>query len=776
LDYAVGTPLYNANFNQNDGVNTTHIMNTAPGGDYLIVLDYDVPGEVDSKWIDSRWFIIDQERLRNGQYRLTLRRDLIVDFYEQVINATSFIEKATLKRSDPFIFNAEDMEFNQILKEQRTIVDDTGTAWVVGYVARNVAPTTLDLDIYNDSNSSDFIVENIEEWEYWKYCSTNPNRTNLYAYPSDIQYTFRYSFDRLLLGSYIAETTADAEGIYIGNNVIGEGESAAKITTPQNLSGFDQQKIARVIFSDFNKDLQLLKTSSVLYIGAQTSLETISFYNELNEKTIYDSTTGQTYRIEIRETETAFNVLPTSNLGIVMNESIVRSGRWFAGTSGASAEYSLNNVVGEDTFKISNIKSLELVLLQEEKNIKVTIPENRYHLKDAPYDMFCIPTTNIIVYKDNVRQFIAQGSLAINTATAIAAALGEGAVYDLQLLPFCPVQEVYRGRGIGIDVKSLNVSYITNSDGSENLSVMLWATKATFQFEVPFSIPSEYDDIEMKVKNQTDLHRICSPNYSGVFQFNAQKNGGVSSLSVSCTYKPYFPFIYIKPNFGKLYGINPSKDYRGLICGGDFSLAQVTSQWATYELQNKNYQAIFDRSIENMEFLNYYQRIGDIVNAASGSIMGSAGGAMAGMQGGPYGAIAGGIAGGALGTVGGILDVSINEKIRNEALDYTKDQFGYNLGNIKALPNSLSKTSAIVYNNKIFPFVEYYSCTEEEKEAFRNKLRYNGMTVMRIGRIIEYIRTARTYIKAKLIRIENINEDFHIANSIAGELDKGVFI
>ena len=50
------------------------------------------------------------------------------------------------------------------------------------------------------------------------------------------------------------------------------------------------------------------------------------------------------------------------------------------------------------------------------------------------------------------------------------------------------------------------------------------------------------------------------------------------------------------------------------------------------------------------------------------------------------------------------------------------------------------------------------------------------MTVMRIGTIAEFIRTDRSYIKGKLIRLEGISDDFHIVNEISNEIFKGVFI
>ena len=58
--------------------------------------------------------------------------------------------------------------------------------------------------------------------------------------------------------------------------------------------------------------------------------------------------------------------------------------------------------------------------------------------------------------------------------------------------------------------------------------------------------------------------------------------------------------------------------------------------------------------------------------------------------------------------------------------------------NIQAIPTSLTKTSALTYNTRVWPFVEYYTCTEKEREALKDKIKYNGMTIMKIGKLTDY--------------------------------------
>jgi hypothetical protein len=185
-------------------------------------------------------------------------------------------------------------------------------------------------------------------------------------------------------------------------------------------------------------------------------------------------------------------------------------------------------------------------------------------------------------------------------------------------------------------------------------------------------------------------------------------------------------------------------------------------------MNNKNYEAIFNREIESLEYNHKWNMAEGVVGAGAGVVTG----AMTGMfVGGPAGAVAGGIASG----VGGALDIAKSQATYTEALDYKKDMFGYNIANIKAIPNSLAKTSSINYNSKYVPFIEVYDCTEEEKQSFLNKIKYNGMTVNRIGLLNDFVKIDESYVKGKIIRI-NVREDFHYVNELTNEVDKGFFI
>lgn len=261
-----------------------------------------------------------------------------------------------------------------------------------------------------------------------------------------------------------------------------------------------------------------------------------------------------------------------------------------------------------------------------------------------------------------------------------------------------------------------------------------------------------------------------------MFEFDPAKNGGVHRFKVDCSYKPGQPYIHVAPDWGGLYGTNIN-DARGLICGGDFSLPTATNRWLNFELNNKNYQQQFDREIENMEHERSIQKKEQIVQTVTGAVSGAGtGAAMGAMVGGGIGAAVGATLGAGMSIAGGIADLKHAEARFDEAMDYKKDMFGFQLGNIQALPHSLSKVSAYNNNNKIYPFIEKYHATEQEEQALREKIKYNGMTVGRIDKIENFlgiIPNQLSYIKGRPIEL-NIPEDAHLLTELIIEVNKGI--
>ena len=89
----------------------------------------------------------------------------------------------------------------------------------------------------------------------------------------------------------------------------------------------------------------------------------------------------------------------------------------------------------------------------------------------------------------------------------------------------------------------------------------------------------ENDPLSRKLSNECDLVRLVAQNYSAIFEFSPAKSGGVDGFLADCTYKPWAPYIHILPKLKGLYGDNfvSIDDARGLICGGDMSLPQLSN-------------------------------------------------------------------------------------------------------------------------------------------------------------------------------------------------------
>ena len=504
---------------------------------------------------------------------------------------------------------------------------------------------------------------------------------------------------------------------------------------------------------------------------------TQALYNFINldGKTIKDTSTGMVYKISLDP----------------QSDYVLATGLYIS-TAVESALYNklvtLSGTYDNSSFQVTyRQKQWKLTLTQVATGITGTIRDKslRYHLVDAAYDMFCIPYGELPIYQysDDTLKFITNKEAGLAFATAIRAQLGDGVVYDLQLVPYCPIRSSIKDNGHFR--LPLQFDYITTVNGQASdpgyyQSVILWCTESNLSFDIPEELfLSDQRAVSMKVDNECKLYRLCDPSYNSYFDFSLAKNlGFINNWKIDCTYKPYSPYIHVAPEFHFMYG-RDFNDARGLVCGGDYSLAQLSSAWSNYQLQNKNYNEIFGRQLQNIDVKRKYERISDTISAIAGTVQGAIQGGMTGaMTGSPYGAAIGAAAGGAVSAAGGIGDLVIKEKLYQEDRSYAQDMYNFNLGNIQAIPYGLTKVTALNANNKIWPFLEIYSASDEEKAAFEDQIKYDGMTLMVIGRIPDYITNAHnadSYIKGRVVRLSAFGEDDHMASAINDELNKGVY-
>ena len=749
------------NFSIGDGVTMEHVFNVTETEEpnYLLLLE-----ENEARTIVSRWFVIDWTKVRGNQYKGLLRRDLLADNYETITNSPSFIEKGYVEPTDSAIFNKENMNFNQIKTRETLLKDDSKTAWIVGYIAKD-HPALSDKTFTYNPDVDMTISGNFSDWEYASWCDGNTHTTIKESNIDNIvRYVLRATKIREFQFSPISNTSFDNTFANDSWNVVSTGSKTAQQVLDDYInSNWFGNIYWTTAIEKIYQDNPTYANSTVMNTLTSLVGKKVQFQDGIYEFKIVniDDTTGWKY----------WN---SGNLYTYLYNTVVADLQELGGNISVVTRYPVAYNLNITNFIVTATK-LENV----QGTYKYSIPQTTRLLNDAPYKMFCIPYYKdgqyLFQVNDTNHRYTLDKDIMLAWSFNIATELGNS-LYDLQILPYCPISN-WRGNanvaGIFSVNKSENVDYTTLLDSNNKVvGVCSWCDVSSKEQFLTYPI----EIMDYKVENECDMYRLCSPNYASAFEFNPAKNNGVEGYNVRYTYKPYQPFINVAPKFNRLYG-KDFKDNRGLILSGDFSLPIVKDAWINYQLQNKNYALAFDRQIENLESNYSWQKKMGIANAITGTIQGGVSGSMSGaLVGGGVGAVVGGVIGTGASMVGGIMDVSMQQALHNEAIDYTKDNFGYQLQNIQALPNTLNKVSSIISVSKFFPFLEYYTCTNEEKEALQNKLKYNGFTIGRIGKIKDYLQQdTQTYVQGQLIRLEG-KFDTHIANEIANEFKKGWYI
>lgn len=715
--------------------------------DYVVLLN-------ENNEIVSRWFIIDKYYELNGQQTLSLRRDLLADFYKEALHSTAFVEKGYLKPESDLLFNKEDMTFNQVKKDELLLKDNTKIPWIVGYYANNAdikgtAEIGYDYDVYVDCNFS--------EWKYY-----NAFRDGYFNFSPKNQKYCLYNNGGGTSGSLNTTLTDTDAGISVETRYVKEIplNIFPAFSDPVLTATQFQQKVGTTLTDNYYEYNYLLYEE----LGFSEDITGIVNFNNK--------------RIKFKD---GIKNISVTKSGVGKGSYIAVSGKELETKFISDISYTgieISPQVGKSWIKVDYDYDIYTCSYHSERSGSYTysIGEKHYTLNDAPYSMFCMPygfftvtegTKNTITDKD------------INIAVATDIAQSSGNVYDIQILPYCPVSEI-NSSNYTVD-SSKPESYDAIKSGEITVGYIFHCQRSSFSkiIDIPPRqwLVKKTKPVDVKVQNECEFIRLNSPNYASSWEMSVAKNKGISVINVVATYKPFNPYIKVYPDFKGLYG-SDFNDNRGLILSGDFSIPIITDQWKTYELQNKNYQNMFDREIQNLEVQQKYVRLQDIVGIVTGAIGAAGTGAALGGAGGPVGMGVGAALGGLASTGAGIADLAINDKLRDEARGYKTDMYGYQLGNIKALPHTLTKTSAYNIDNKYFPFIEHYSATPVEIVAFENKLEYNGMTVGVIGKAADYIKWGEdkyTYVKAKLIRLYSI-DDMHISNQIAAEMEKGVYV
>ena len=744
-------------FKMNDGITTDQVTNYDPTGyNYLIC-------EIDGA-IKSRWYILKSTKLRTNQYQLSLKRDTLADYYSNYKDLDVSINRCYIEDiNDVNIFNPESISVNKIKTEEYEIKDETQIPWIVGYIPRDFASTeTKRVSIQTGYTAT----EGYQSFNSWG------------EYPLYSDLGKKQLIGELNLNLFIAHQDLASHTIKVSHPLLEEGTdviySTHKIqdSTLVYKKAFDSMSIISHC-TQFTKDI--VNTTLINNLGYQILSKNIL---QENGKIYYikqDDGTYKMFRMKVTINRTP-EIDKTKILSYLAQKVYIDS-NYFYGQVGSNC-YTLSGNIAEMVLEAEEVSADEWT---------ATIDNTRTHLKDQPYDMFCLPYADVTI---NGYTFTKANSM--NMAQAIAATLGDASVYDIQLLPFCPCRKL-----INFDTSTgvVNRYYLTNQGTSYStisnksgttVSLLFWCSESNFTFTIPCDktvinsttkLQTEYintdfidiptDSLEFKSKNIYQSMRFCAPDYSNFFEFNPRMNNGMSLINVECTYMPYSPYIRIYPQFNYLYG-KSFNDNRGLVLKGDYSIPRLSSSWANYKLQNKNYLNTFNLETYYLNRQNNLATIGDTIGAITGAIGAGVSGSTMGKALGA-GGLGIGIGTGLASLGGGIADVLINNQTRQLQMQQREKQFNYNIENIKAIPYGLSSSGSFNLNRKMFPYIEMYEPTTQEKVLVENYIQYQGMNYKGIGKVSNY----HNWLQASLIT--NSKLESTIRDDINAELQQGIY-
>lgn len=802
-----GTPMAtqsNCNFVHGDGVNSTFYYNKAVGStdtpDYVIVKDYN--NNI------SRWFVTNSFKSRDRQDKLVLRRDLIADYYSDIINhSPCLIRKGYVPDNNPLVFNDEGVKYNKIKEDEILIKDESNCSYIVGFISNNAAAQNgikgtikdLEADYYFTSLSDipfkDYIegagnnhtqactlaknnsfdtrvcyalrfsarrkISTSEQWNVEFFITNNGlvKPTGITSIYSNLQgSSIYYNSGAMAYNTRIeADADIDGPGAPVADRSLALGGYVNEYMRYFNINYYKIKESAKSILG---LEEYYYENTLSQYIGKKINIGgtvyTVSIGKENETTRDYTYSTRPGYPTSWSDIKDGFNAYQPSDIDLKNSVPSNKDLQYITG-------YDKYNSTDNDIRIICPTEDRYLVLSEAVVDITTDVdsPSNRTHLTEQPYDMFMLINESNISYKVGVNSYVSNHEVNINMAEAICQAYGTAA-YDIQIVPFNPMRGTILADGT-LNFYNFDVHTIEDAD-SNVVGHYIMCSTADLKFTLTKDELKLLPDNYKKDYNLKE-YRLCSPNQETIFEFSPSVNYGVNSWEITANYRPFTSYIKVQPTWGGLYGesnYNGLTDFRGLVYNSSLCVTQLSDAYSNYIANNKNFQQLFDNQINTLTKQQEIQ-----VNALEETL------GLRSYTGMPIGSI--------LRVIGGAKDIDMTKELNNLAITKMETDFKYQMDNIKSMPHSIKKMTAINGDTRIFPFIEIYTASAVEENSFDLKMKYTGYTIMTTGYIYNYLKDdEETFVQADLIRLDlsrsEETADNHIATEIANELAKGLYI
>lgn len=697
----------------------------------------------DKNGINRRYFFSGITQLRTNKYQISLLRDVISESQEWK-NEQAFIEAGTA--TDYCKYKRWELPFtNTKIMQQRFNINGNNdkSSFFVFYVntRHDNAGITEDEDLEIKSvlpstagvSHIDYTVSNLNEIPNFEYVGNSIQtfmdaRVQFRSYVSSRNAVFNnvlniydagYSdfYDEFISsGSNPSDTIKMVYPASMINNYLGKLDNAFT-----NQVRSYQQSLAMPLNQDYN----------ILRINSE------NLYNNYVGKVIYNTGDNKAYRILCSKEDFFEDYTPQLATQLTLfNNMESQFGAYVTGYNGNWCQYILHRL--NYNFYLEEIG--EII------NYDFTfIADSRRLPKSA------VKCVNIVSDSNATDTTIAQ--CLTSAMENITNTEDTGRIIDVQYLPFRLATST--SDKIVINNHNITAQFLDIDD---------------------YSFITDMDDLT-NINKETDTIKIVSPSRASQFLFRPYDNDGNMLFSTKVTLKPFASVIYIRPSTqGLLMYDYDDKDC--LTINEDNSLTAVTSQWAEYIYNNKNYSNIFEREIQGRVFERTWERkvekaqaksdewtarniTAQKVQTYSGNIP---------IVSNIYAAIGAAASPDKDYLAAARIDRQYNEALYQQGLDQSRDLFRYQIDNIKSQPSIPSKITTIDCKLLDGVYLEYYSTNGTELASINNYYAFNGNRIENYGTFSTYW---GPFVRGKIIRSNYYTQPE--INEINRRLDMGIF-
>lgn len=703
---------------------------------YSLAAGEEVPSYIVDEDSGKRWFVSGITQLRTGKHQISLLRDIISEHPELWKTEQAYVSAGTA--TDFNKYKRWDLPFtNTKMSEQRLNINGKSSFFVYYVNTQNIQNGVISEEDLKISSTSvpgvtgfDYEVANLNEIPNFNLVDAGKVST---WEASKATLHLADSIER----NYLYFLTATCRDLVYDNSQ-SAGNQSKLVEVPQNSDNIGI------------KDIQWALLASNEYNSLTNTVEALknflSTYEANNFGTIIPK--AQAASLDAYVNKFIYNSTNQKVYTIRKNEEIINNNKKL-GTTEAGTLYSA----------ISNIKyPIQSVAVagQTDDFGKWLTFQSVQKVHEYTLVELGVATKFDFTFKANVRKLPKSAVRCVNIASG-------GGISDEDLAQVLMLAQVNGINQTGDTGRILDIQYLPFTIASETSSdIKINETSMTAQFlsTDDYSYETVLDSLS-NINKETDTIKIVSPSRASQFIFRPYNNDGEMKFSTKITLKPYASVIYVRPSTKGLL-LNNFDDKDCLTINEDFSLTNVSNEWANYIYNNRNYQNAFERQIQGREFERGWERRVEQAQAKSDewnsrNISAEKARTYTGNL-----PIISGIAG-AIGTAwqdenymrAAQLDREYNEALYQQGLQLSRDLFNMQLENIQAQPNIPSRVTTIDCKFLDGVYLEFYSTNDTEKRAIENFYIYNGNRIDQYSNFGTYW---GKFVRGRIIQAKNYNQ------------------